>query len=223
MNRMTKNVLESLEGAVQFLTEHLLTPANGQVTALTAQLNAVILVMTGHRNSQDFGLGKYSDGTAGKVESAEALRKAMRPIARIGKTLDPAQFPGVRQTLSMPRHGYQHLLARAETFTLAVAPIKAAFVDRGLAADFDDQLQDALDVFTAALERQTSGRAQHVGSTVGLALAGSEGRRIVRAIDAILNALYEESPELYAAWKSVSRVERTSSATPPPLPAAPAP
>ena len=206
MNRVTKNKLESLERADQFLTEHPLTPANARVTALIALLQAVILVMTGHRNGQDFGLGKKADGTASKAEAAVGLRGQMRRVSKIAKELDPVEFPGVRQTLRMPERGYQAMQARAETFVTAIAPIKVAFVERGLPADFDVQLQAALAVFIEAVQRQTSGRAQHIQGTAGLEVAGRQGRKIVREIDAILHALYEDEPELYAAWKSTSRV-----------------
>jgi hypothetical protein len=221
MNRTDKNVLESLERAKQYLTDHPVTPANPQVTALTTQLNAAIVEMTGHRNGQDLGLGKFADGTLTKAESADELRRQMKRISKIAKELDPLQFPNLRQTLRMPDKGYQDLQSRAETFVTTVTPIKTAFVDHGLPADFDEQLQDALDAFEAATQRQSTGRAQRVEGTTGLKVLRSESRKIVRAIDAILFALYEDEPELYAAWRSASRVERANAATP--APSTPAP
>jgi hypothetical protein len=224
MKRINKNVLESLERAAQFLTEHLLTPANTQVTALTTQLTAVITSMTNHRNGQDMGIGKLLGGTASKAETARELRTQMRRISKIAKELDTEQFPGVDQALRMPRSSYQQLQSRAETFVTTVTPIKATFVDRGLAADFDEQLQDALDAFVLAVQRQTSGRTQRVQGTAGLDIAGRAGRKIVRAIDSILFAVYEPQPDLYAAWKSASRVEDIPSPSKPePSSAAPAP
>jgi hypothetical protein len=221
MNRTDKNVLESLERAKQDLTDHPVTPANPQVTALTTQLTAAIVEMTGHRNGQDLGFGKFADGTLTKAESADELRRQMKRISKIGKELDPLQFPNVRQTLRMPNKGYQDLQSRAETFVTTVTPIKTAFAEHGLPADFDEQLQDALGAFEAATQRQSTGRAQRVQGTTGLKVLRSESRKIVRAIDAILFALYEDEPDLYAAWKSASRVERANVATP--APSAPAP
>src|SRR4029453_3947907 len=109
MNRPEKNVLESLERAKQYLTDHPVTPANPQVTALTTQLTAAIVEMTGHRNGQDLGFGTFADGTLHKGESADELRPQMKRISKIGKELDPLQFPNVRQTLRMPGKGYQDL------------------------------------------------------------------------------------------------------------------
>jgi hypothetical protein len=95
-------------------------------------------------------------------------------------------------------------------------------------ADFDEQLQDALDAFVLATQRQSSGRAQRVQGTTGLEIAGRAGRKVVRAIDSILFTLYEDQPDLYAAWKSASHVEQapagsTTAASTPPSAPAPAP
>src|SRR4029434_4003236 len=106
MKRTTKNVLESLIRADQFLTEHPLTPANAQVTALTTQLQAVTVTMTGHRNRQDLGFGIFADGSATKADAAAELRRQMKRVSKIAKELDPVQFPGVRQTLRMPGSTY---------------------------------------------------------------------------------------------------------------------
>jgi hypothetical protein len=223
MKRTTKNVLESLERADQFLTEHPLAPANAQVTALNTQLNTVIVRMTNHRNGQDLGLGKLLGGTASKAETAQELRLQMSRVSKIAKELDREQFPGIRQALRMPRNSYQELLSRAETFVTTVTPIKATFVDRGLPADFDEQLQDALDAFVLAFQRQTSGRTLRVQGTAGLEIAGRAGRKLVRAIDSILFSVYDDQPDLYAAWKSASRVEQANVASPAPSAPAPAP
>lgn len=212
MKRTTKHVLESLIRADQFLIEHTLTPANTQVTALNTQLKAVIVTMTDHRNGQDLGIGKFLGGTVSKAETASELRLQMRRISKIAKELDTEQFPGIREALRMPRSGYQHLQSRAETFVTTVTPIKATFVERGLPTDFDEQLQDALDAFVQAFQRQSSGRAQRIQGTTGLGIAGRAGRKIVRAIDSILFVIYHDQPDLYAAWKSVSRVEQVPSA-----------
>jgi transcription initiation factor TFIID subunit TAF12 len=227
MNRINGNVLDSLERAIQYLTDHPVAPANTQVTALTTQLQGVIVTMTNHRNRQDLGLGKFTDGSVTKAEAATELRRQMKRISKIGKELDPIQFPNLRQTLRMPNKGYQGLQSRAETFVTTVTPIKATFADRGLPADFDEQLQDAIDAFEAATQRQSTGRAQRVQGTKGLSVTASKGRKIVRAIDSILFALYDDEPDLYAAWKSASRVEdlpspAQSATTPPAATAAPA-
>jgi hypothetical protein len=92
----------------------------------------------------------------------------------------------------MPRNGYQHLQSRAETFVTTVTPIKATFVERGLPTDFDEQLQDALDTFVLAFQRQIAPVAPSgIQGTTGLGIAGRAGRKIVRAIDSILFVVYD--------------------------------
>lgn len=225
MNRLSKNVFEAAGRSKQYLLDHPITPANLQVTALSTKLDAVIVTLMGHRNGQDLGLGSFADGSASKAEAAANLRRKMKPISKIAKELDPIQFPNVRQTLRMPATGYQELQSRAETFVTTVTPIKAAFTARGLPADFDVLLDAAIAAFVAALGRQSTGRSQRVQGTKGLSVVSKEGRKVLRELDAILFALYDDQPEVYAGWKTASRVEtvRSSPSAPAPtIPPAPA-
>src|SRR5688572_3041626 len=144
MNRKYKHVLDALVRARQYILDHPDALANAQLVVHSGQLDGVIATMTQHRNGQDLGLGQFADGSTTKAESAREIRRQLKRISKIGKELEPAEFPDVRQSLRMPAKGYRELAARTETFLTTIAPIKAAFVDRGLRPDFDAQLRAAL-------------------------------------------------------------------------------
>lgn len=96
-----------------------------------------------------------------------------------------------------------------------VTPIKAAFVDRGVPADFDETMTDLIEALEDATQRKSSGLSQQSGGTAGLDDAARRGVALVRELDAIMTHLLRNSPSLMAAWKTASRIQRDpqSSAT----------
>ncbi|HET6407264.1 MAG TPA: hypothetical protein VFG14_05240, partial [Chthoniobacteraceae bacterium] len=143
---------------------------------------------------------------------ARDLRTIMRLASDIGKTLNPAEYPGLSQLMRMPENSYVSLETRARVFVEAVTPIKAAFIERMMPADFDQSLQRLIDDFVRARERKHTGRADQVGGTAGLSAAIRRGRRLARELDAIMKAAYANDPSLLAAWKSAVRVQRVPEA-----------
>jgi hypothetical protein len=226
MNRKDTNRREALLRVKQFGIDHPLTPANAGVTALQTSIAAVITEIDTHSGDQDTGRGLSHGGAGDRRRIAKELRALMRRIADIGKTLDPEAFPGVAQQLRMPGNSYPVLETRARAFLEVVTPIKAAFVDRLMPADFDEQLQALIDDFAAARERKHTGRAEQVGGTAGISDAAARGMRLARKLDAILKVAYAKNPSLLAAWKSAVKVQRGPQAVESPgttPPAAPAP
>jgi hypothetical protein len=133
----------------------------------------------------------------------------MRPINKIARALKPAQFPGVREQFRMPdSNSYPKLIARAESFVDAIASIKQAFVDRGMAATFDTELAAKKAELAAATSRKNSGHATQMEGTANLLAKSREGMNILHELDAILSYQYRNDPGLLAAWKGACRVER---------------
>jgi hypothetical protein len=133
----------------------------------------------------------------------------MRKISDIAIVLDPVTYPGAREQFRMPRtEKYQDLLNRAQAFLEAVGPIKSAFVERDLPADFDETLAGLITEFTTATQTKATGLAGQVQGTAGVRAATLNGVTIVRELGAILKVRYENDPGLYAAWKSASHIER---------------
>jgi hypothetical protein len=198
-------------------------PANPLATTLMAQTKAVSNEMRGEGTDQVSGLGVFRGGTTDRRRIASELRELVRGISKVARSLDPVAFPGVAQEVRGPRSSsYQALLASARAILERVTPIKAAFVDRGVPADFDETMSDLIAALEEATQRKSSGLSEQSGGTAGLADAARRGVALVRQLDAIMTHLLRNKPSLKAAWKTASRIQRDPESSPT-APAAPTP
>jgi len=239
MNKNIKRHLEAFQREVRFVGEHPLTPANPRAAALVVILNSVITNMQGAVSSQVLGRGEFLGGTDDRRRLSKELREAVREISGTASVLDPDQYPGAAEQFAMPlSRTYEALLGAARGFLTAVGSIKAAFVERGLPADFDEQLADKVAVFESATNRKHDGRQSLKGGTVNLENETRRGMTAVKELDQILvnRGTKRTDPALYAVWKAAKQLQRlpqseeetqTPSATvvaaAPASPAAPAP
>src|SRR5678816_4274169 len=133
----------------------------------------------------------FHSGTITRRQKAELLRSDMRAVNQMAKGLPKAEFPGVRELFLMPRGGsYEALIARANAFVDKVGPIKSVFVDRGLPADFDEQLATKLAAVDTASDTRDSGRSDRVGGTAGLDAKATHALALLREMDSILSYQY---------------------------------
>jgi hypothetical protein len=198
-------------------------PANPLATTLMTETKAVANQMRGQGTDQVSGRGVFRGGAADRQRIAAELRGLVRGLAKVAGSLDAVAFPGIAQEVRGPRSSsYQALLAAARAILQRVTPIKAAFVDRGVPADFDDTMNDLIDALEEATQRKSSGLSEQSGGTAGLADAAKRGVKLVKELDAIMTQLLRNSPSLKAAWKTASRIQRdpqpstaTSTATAP--------
>jgi len=170
MKAKSKRKVEACKRSLRHITDHPLTPANARLTALTTQMTAEVASFRDYCAGQSGGEAEFHSGTMTRRQMAEVLRADMRAINQMAKSLPKEQFPGVRELFLMPRGGsYEALIARANAFVDKVGPIKSVFVDRGLPADFDEQLATKLAAVDTATDTRESGRSERVGGTAGLA------------------------------------------------------
>ena len=209
MKTRMQNVAMTLDGIVVFGGQNPLTPANTRATALYTQIGTTATSLRAHADDQDSGNAEFRSGTLSRREATQALLGQMRPINQMARALPKEQYPGVRALFRMPpTTGYAAILSRANAFLEAVGPIKSAFVERGLPADFDEQLAEKVAAITAATNSRTLGKAAQVGGTAGMEAMASEGLAAVAELDSILTYQYRNNPALLAAWKSVRHVQR---------------
>jgi hypothetical protein len=157
---------------------------------------------------QDLGREISAGGTSDCEHIAARLRSRMRLVSDIAKTLDPKEFSGIAAQLKMPRDSYPALETAARAFLEVVAPIKEAFIERMMPADFEQTLQALLNAFIEARGRKYGGRARQVGGTAGTEDSVRRGMRQVRALDAMLSVVYADDPSRLAAWKAAVRIKR---------------
>ncbi len=209
MEQQIQNKLVAFDDIVIWGADHPVTPPIPRVEALMTQMSAVAIAIRANGANQVGGNTLFRSGITTRRQAADALLVQMRSINQIARGLPRLQFPGVRDLFRMPKsNGYAALTTTAQSFIDHVGPIKATFVERGLPADFDEQLGEALAAVGTANTTRASGKTEQVGGTAGLEAKAREGMLVLRELDSILSQKYLNDPVLLAAWKSACHVER---------------
>jgi hypothetical protein len=202
---------DAFDRVVQFGIDHPLTPAIPAVTTLFADLGAVLTALGHHADDQEIGRSEVHGGAAFRRFKADALLAKMRPINKMVRALNRDQYPGLREQFKMPQGGgYRALIARAQAFMDAIAPIKAVLTARGMPADFDEELETAKTDLAAATADKDSGTATRSAGTAGLDAKSHEGMGILHELDSILSFQYRNDPARLAGWKTACRVEKSA-------------
>jgi hypothetical protein len=208
MNKHQERKMAMLERIDNFLTKNPLTPTIARVTALAAEMKGALTAMRQQGGDQQGGLGEFKDGASRRQTLRRQVYGDLREISDTVTSLNPAEFPGVGEQFHLPRaRSYQRILDTARAFLGAIGPVKAALIERGFAADFDEALQALVTDFEAATDTKNNGRQRQRTNTAALALTAEEVRLKRLELDAIVSkALKTSNPALLAAWKDAVRV-----------------
>jgi hypothetical protein len=209
MEQRIQNRLVTFDDILVWGTNNPLTPPIARYTALQTAMSGVVTALRTNGTSQVGGNAQFRSGITTRRQAADELLTHMRAINLIARSLPRLEFPGVRQLFRMPHsNGYAAIISTGQSFVEKVGPIKATFVERGLPADFDEQLSEALDNVLGANTDRATGKAVQVGGTAGLEAKAREGMAILHEMDSILSFQYRNDPVLLAGWKSTCHVER---------------
>jgi hypothetical protein len=220
MDTENKNRLEALLRIVQFPANTGFVP-NARGVVLLGNIGAAATQMQLHATDQIGGKGVRHAGSILRRSVAEALRLELVDIGNTGRSLDPEAYPGVAAKFRLPTSdkSYQALRATAEAYLEAIGPVKAAFVEREYAADFDEQLSELIAGFDAATQETDAGLQEQSGGTAGLRVVSSRALRAVAELDAMITRkLRKSDPALLQVWKQVRHVERPPKARKAPAP-----
>lgn len=167
-----------------------------------------------------------SPGTAAKEDLVEALREDLKDIARTARAIEAGapSDPGFATDYALPGDSSQRSLIAHARQVLALVQGNAALIARftayELPADFVTDLEADLIAFDAATDTQADDRITSVEDTATARRLLGEGRAAVVQLNASVLNKYRRQPELLAAWRTASRVDRpdarASSDTPPP-------
>src|SRR3954469_22197648 len=219
--------LDMLQAASRFGPDHPDLPFNARAAFLMEEVAAAVDDIRTMAGTQDSSRGRFLSGAQQRQFIASQMRQLMRQVARVAKFLPREEYPGAREKLQVPRsNGYSALLTRASVYLETLPAIKAAFLERGMLADFDLRLQELIAQFHQATTRKTNAFATQVGSTAGMRARLRENVRAVRELDVIFSLLLQDNSALYASWRSSSHIERAprrNSALNPEQPSIPSP
>jgi hypothetical protein len=222
MNYVDRNRLEAFLRIGQFVPTTGFVP-NARGVVLFGSIATAVTQMQTYATKQSAGKGERHAGTIERERIGDLLRAELVDIGNTGRSLDPEEYPGVgaKFRLSASDNSYQTLRATAQAYLEAVGPVKAAFVEREYAADFDEKLADLIEAFDEATQDTDAGLQEQSGGTAGLRVVSSRALKAVRELDAMITKkLRTSNPAQLQVWKNASRVERRSAPTaptPPPV------
>lgn len=187
-------------------------------TALFASLAPIKAALALGATNQVVGNRGFREGSDERANAARVVRTSLRDIAEIAKALHKAGVDiGSIEAFRMPPTGnYRLLAATARAVAALVEDRKTLFVERGLAATFDEDLIAAVEALEGVGSDAGTSLAKQVNSTASLTATVKAGMLIVVELRAILRVKFRNQPGLLAEWTSVSRVARPGEPDPTP-------
>ena len=135
-----------------------------------------------------------------------ALRKRMKAVVVTARGMVREGINVAR--LEMPESQVAlQLVNRARAFADLAESDAAAFIARGMPADFVQRLRQEADAYESAGHFRQSEAVETVGVTFGLAHAVKGGFDLVRQLDGMMLNLFADDAEGLAEWKAARRVD----------------
>lgn len=220
MNARQSNDLAVLKRVYDFVTSTPPAPPlaipSPVLTQLVAQLQERITQAEDAASAQGSGNSKVT------TSQRAALRRTLRtryliPIRHIARVLAKTT-PGLDNIVQIPKKGASEvtLIAAAKAAVIDVTPYQAAFVSKGLAADFVAQLTAAIATVEQAADTNVAAKRQKLTATATLKSAISDGRDIVISIGHVVQTACDQDkvngPATRIAWTHIQHVNNASAA-----------
>ncbi len=202
-------------------------PANSRGHELYVIVGTSVVNMEKFSAEQSMYAHAYSEKSAQKNLADAALHELMESMSRTARSMTRS-FPGAKEKFRLPsKRDGETWLTFARGFSTEAVLLDEAFVSRGMAPDFVNDLKARILAVEQAAAGQAEAWAARVASTASLAEAARQGLETVRELDAIVHNIYAGNETELTAWESASRVERAprraaEEEEEPPLPPAPA-
>lgn len=208
MNDYVRHLMEMFEGVEQFgkKPELDLTP---KLTGLFGQVTTRLTAMRAFAAGQTGGNGDFREHSTERFFLSRGIFTTLRDMEEIAKGMEVDGDAGILDQFRLPKsRAYQSILAAARSFVTNATPLSAAFIERGMPATFIADLEAQITAFDTATSGKSEGKGDRVGSTAILTIHGREGLKAVQQLRGSMRVLLRNSPDLLAAWNSISRVQR---------------
>jgi len=214
MKGIERRKLDKLEREEVFLKDNIADfPAASPGGKALAELSAVISQIRTLAAEQVSGESSARQHVGVKDEEVDGLMQSIRNINRAAKAFD-GEIAGSALKFRLPRNrSEQNLLATARAFLADAAPLKAKFIEYGLAADFLDKLQALIEAVDERGAAADSAGEQKAGATGGLVEAIRKGLSISRRLDSIVRIKYEDNAVRLSAWETASHLKKAPERT----------
>jgi hypothetical protein len=179
------------------------------LTVVLQRLALVITTLTTHAYNQD----SNNRSAKGETEKQRQLRLKLRneqmsPIAAIAK-LYFGTVPEFKELQMPPRSAKgAAFIASASAMLHAASTYKTELLARGLPSDFLDQFQASLTTFQGSVLDREQNRSQRKGATKGLGLEVTEGRNVLKVLDASVRRALSEDGALLGTWDAARTIHQ---------------
>ena len=210
MNKRQIQRADQMARIIQFVLDHMITPAIPRATTLLTELNTLHERMLDFGSEQEGGGNIFRSGSAQRRALRDEILFAVSEISATARALDPAEHPGIRDLfrLNQADKSYQRLVSVAASFLdhLTTPAVKTLFTDRGFEPDFDATLTAQLTAFAAATGTKYHGRQAQKAGTVGLEALSRRAVIVIRELSAIvMKCLRNTNPLLIPVWQAAAR------------------
>jgi hypothetical protein len=184
-------------------------PTNSVAGESLARLNEQLERIETLNVAKATSMSAQQQGSQGRRDVRAQLRSHIKNIYDTAKIIgrDHPEVKGLFQRAQTDKSD-QTLLAVARSYSAAAQPLKARFIEYGMAADFFDSFNADIEDFEQHIARQSEGTGTRVATNAGLEDALRLVDEEVERLKIINHNKYGNDPAKLAAWESASHLER---------------
>ena len=209
MNDRVRREKERAQRSYLFLDEN-----KNDFTSIPVVAANVAILQTEIQKLDDLGEDKVSatsgskDVTINRGDLRDALRDAMQDVSDMWKPM-AKNFENAHNKFRMPYGSDQLLIDTAGSFIEEAAPLEAAFIARGMPANFIADLTAKRAAFAASIDESDDARLERVGVNAQFTEPVRKCRAAIEDVDPIVKMTYRTNPGKLAEWLSATHVERS--------------
>jgi len=187
-------------------------PANSKGGMLAASVREEYVNLTALATARAAGTSKRQQGTAGRRNTRQSLRKNVEAVADTAEAVarERPNVAGIFDLTGRDRSD-QTLVATARAFADAAAPLVGLFVEFNLPATFINDLRAGADSLETYITLQEEGTGAGVNTTSSAEESYQRLADLIERLDPIVRNKYRDNPVTLNAWERARRLE---SATP---------
>ena len=197
-------------------------PASTEGSQLFAAIATARANVATHAAAHAASRSAALESTVSKSVAHEALRAMLKMISRTAASMEDIE-PGIKNKFRVPNHkGDQVLLNAARGVVTNATPLKTAFINKAMPADFLTTLAANITQLQEAMDNKRRETEAHVTAQAALKTALAGALKALRKVDPIVRNKYHDDPVALAAWDNAcrpARHQRKSKSAPPPEPA----
>jgi hypothetical protein len=205
MNTKLTWVLQWARRLRDFLVAHEPKSDVAELAALRKDLDDAITQLTAGAAAQE-AITKQSRVQTTEIKRLRSVLRDgnMKPIVRMSRTMK-LEVNGTEITFVLPdpNADSERLASAGDAMVTALNVLGPQFVARGFAANFVEQLSNAVKALRDAIDQRSAQVAKRTGTTAAIQQEGDRAVQLVRVIDTLVRPVIKTDPDLLAAWDNL--------------------